>query len=137
MEAIMEVAEFERVRDRFVHVVHERFPDAPISRIEVLQYGDDPEVEPGQLIARLVIDTPADAHERVRAFEAFHSQYGEAFHELRQELDKLAAPVLLQIVAGGEPGAPGGITGPRIQQLSARSEPCGPGPDGPELTPVM
>ena len=133
----MELAEFERVRDQFVDLVHERFPDAPISRIEVLKYGDDPEVEPGQLIARLVIDTPADAHERVRTFEAFHSQYGDAFHELRRELDKLAADVLLQIVAGGEPGSPGGITGPRIQQLSARSEPCGPGPDGPELTPVM
>jgi hypothetical protein len=132
MEAIMEVAEFERVRDQFVHLVHERFPDAPISRIEVLQYGDDPEVEPGQLIARLVIDTPADATERVRAFEAFHRQYGEAFNELRRELDKLAAPVLLQIVAGDEPFA-----GPRIQQLAARSGPCGPESDGPELTPVM
>src|ERR1700733_14824204 len=137
MEAMMEQAEFERVRDRFVHVVHERFPDAPISRIEVLQYGDDPEVEPGQLIARLVIDTPADAPERVRAFEAFHRQYGEAFDELRRELDKFAAPVLLQMVAGGEPSGPGGITGPRIQQLADRSGPCGPESDGPELTPVM
>jgi hypothetical protein len=137
MEAIMELAEFERVRDRFVHLVHERFPDAPISRIEVLQYGDDPEVEPGQLIARLVIDTPADAHERVRAFEAFHSQFGEAFNELRRELDKLAAPVLLQIVAGGEPSGLGGLGAPRIQQLAARSVPCGPESDAPELTPVM
>src|ERR1700727_3963767 len=121
MEAMMELAEFERVHDQFVDVVHERFPDAPISRIEVLQYGDDPEVEPGQLIARLFIDTPADAPERVRAFEAFHSQFGDAFHELRRELDKVAADVLLQIVAGGEPGGPGGITGTRIQQLSGRS----------------
>jgi hypothetical protein len=134
----MEQAEFERIRDQFVHVVHERFPDAPIKRIEVLKHGDDPEVEPGQLIARLVIDTPADAPERVRAFESFHSQYGDAFHELRQELDKLAGPVLLQIVAGGEPSGPGSIR-PRIQLQGGRSgqAPCGPPPDGPELTPVM
>jgi hypothetical protein len=142
MEAIMEQAEFERVRDQFVHMVHDRFPDAPIRRIEVLQYGDDPEVEPGQLIARLVIDTPSESSERVRVFEAFHSQYGEAFHELRQELDKLAGPVLLQIVAGGEPAGPGGIPGPRIQLLRGGPGPRGPGPrgpgpDGPELTPVM
>jgi len=116
----MEQAEFERIRDQFVHVVHERFPDAPIKRIEVLKYGDDPEVEPGQLIARLVIDTPADAPERVRAFESFHSQYGDAFHELRQELDKLAGPVPLQIVAGGEPSGPGSIR-PRIQLQGGRS----------------
>jgi hypothetical protein len=133
----MELAEFERIRDQFVHLVHERFPDAQIKRVEVLQYGDDPEVEPGQLIARLVIDTPAEAPERVRAFEAFHRQYGEAFHELRRELDKFAAPVLLQMVAGGEPSGPGGITGPRIQQLADRSAPCVPESDGPELTPVM
>ena len=70
----MEQAEFERIRDQFVQLVNERFPDAPIGRVEVLQYGDDPEVEPGQLIARLVIDTPADAHERVRAFDPVESQ---------------------------------------------------------------
>src|ERR1700722_2939370 len=114
MEAIMEQAEFERTRAQFVQLANGRFPDAPIGRVEVLQYGDDPEVEPGQLIARLVIDTPADAPERVRAFESFHSQYGDAFHELRQELDKLAGPVPLQIVAGGEPSGPGSIR-PRIQ----------------------
>jgi len=137
MEAIMERAEFERIRDQFVHDVHERFPDAPIKRVEVLQYGDDPEVEPGQLMARLVIDTPADEPERMRAFESFHRQYGEAFHDLRRELDKLAAPVLLQFVAGGEPSGTGGITGPRIQQLRGGPGPCGPELDGPELTPVM
>jgi hypothetical protein len=133
----MEQAEFERIRDQFVHDVQERFPDAPIERVEVLRYGDDPEVEPGQLIARLVIDTPADGPERLQAFESFHRQYGEAFHDLRRELDKLAAPVLLQFVAGGDPAAPGWITGPRIQQLPGGTGPCGPGPDGPELTPVM
>lgn len=70
-------------------------------------------------------------------FEAFHSQYGDAFHELRRELDKLAGPVLLQIVAGGEPAGPGGITGPRFQLQRGGPGPCSPGPDGPELTPVM
>lgn len=133
----MEQAEFERIRDQFVHDVHERFPDAPITRVEVLRHGDDPEVEPGQLIARLVIDVQADEPERLRAFESFHRQYGEAFHDLRRELDKLAAPVLLQFVAGGGPAGPGGITGPRIQLLHGGPGPCGPGPDGPELTPVM
>jgi hypothetical protein len=137
VEAIMEQAEFERIRDQFVHEVGERFPDAPISRIEVLEYGDDPEVEPGQLMARLVIDVPADPPERMRAFESFHRQYGAAFHDLRRELDKLSVPVLLQAVAGGAPPGPGGATGPRLQLLGGGPGPCGPGPDGSELTPVM
>jgi len=133
----MEEAEFERIRDQFVRDVGERFPDAPISRIEVLEYGDDPEVEPGQLMARLVIDVPADPPERMRAFESFHRQYGEAFHDLRRELDRLAVPVLLQAVAGGEPPGPGGAIGPRLQLFGGGPGACGPGPDGGELTPVM
>ncbi len=128
----MEQAEFERIRDQFVHDVHERFPDAPIKRIEVLEYGDDPEVEPGQLIARLVIDTPADEPERLRAFESFHRQYGEAFHDLRRELDKLAAPVLLQFVAGGEPsGARAGSRARGSSSSAVAQDPAGQEPTDP------
>jgi hypothetical protein len=133
----MEQAEFERIREQFTQAVHDRFPGAPIERIELLKYGDDPEVEPGQLIARIVIETPADPPERMRAFEAFHHERGAAFLELRHDVNKLSAPVLLQLVAGGEQPGPGGITGPRLQLLHGGPGPCGPGPDGPALTPVM
>ena len=78
----MEQAEFERIRDQFVHLVNERFPDAPIGRVEVLKYGDDPEVEPGQLIARLVIDTPADASERVRTFRSESTRLNSSHSEI-------------------------------------------------------
>ena len=44
----MEEAELERMREQFDQLVRERLPGAPIERIEVLQYGDDPEIEPGQ-----------------------------------------------------------------------------------------
>ncbi len=133
----MEEAELARIREQFAEKVHERFPGAPIERVEVLQYGDQPEIEPGQLLARVIIDTPDDEPERRQAFDAFHDEHREAFHDLRRELDKLAAPVLLQFVAGGEPSGPGWITGPRIQQPRGGPGPCGPGTDGPELTPVM
>jgi hypothetical protein len=133
----MDQAEFERIRDRFVQLVDEPFSGAPIGRVEVLEYGQDPEVEPGQVLARLVIDVPTDPPERMRAFEAFHQQYGPAFHDLRRELDKLATPILLQLVAGGEPAGPGGVTGPRLQLLGDGAGPCGPGSGASELTPVM
>lgn len=35
--------------------VRERFPDA-VQRVEVLQYGDDPVIEPGELLVRLTIE---------------------------------------------------------------------------------
>ena len=54
-------------------------------------------------IATMTDEMRAKVFDRVRTFEAFHGQYGDAFHELRRELDKLTAHVLLQIVAGGEP----------------------------------
>ena len=54
----MEEAELARIREQFAEMVHERFPGAPIERVEVLQYGDEPEIEPGQLMARLIIATP-------------------------------------------------------------------------------
>ncbi|MGD0698836.1 MAG: hypothetical protein ABSA02_03025 [Trebonia sp.] len=133
----MEQAELASIRELFDREVHERFPGAPIKRIEVLNYGDEPEVEPGQLVARIVVEAPADPPERMRAFETFHNERREAIHELRRELDKLPIPVLLQVVAGGEQPTAGGITGPRIQLLRGGPGPCGPGPDGPGQTPVM
>ena len=41
----MEEAELARIREQFTQKVHERFSGAPIERIEVLQYGDEPEIE--------------------------------------------------------------------------------------------
>jgi hypothetical protein len=53
----MEEAELARIREQFAEKVHERFPGAPIERVEVLQYGDQPEIEPGQLLARVIIES--------------------------------------------------------------------------------
>lgn len=133
----MEEAELERMREQFDQLVRARFPGAPIERIEVLQYGDDPEIEPGQFLARVVISAPAEEPERLRAFEAFHDEHRTAFRELRQELDKLPVRAILQFKAGGEQGA-GERHGPVLQLMHPRGGPgAGPGPEGPSLTPVM
>ena len=52
----MEQAELDHLRQQFDEVVRTRFPDAPIVEVAVLQYGDDPEIEPGQLLGRVVVD---------------------------------------------------------------------------------
>jgi len=131
-------AELERIREQFDREVRTRLPDVPIERVEVLQYGEDPEVEPGQLFARVVFGTQGDREERERAFKALHDERREAFHELRRELNKLAVPVMLQFVAGGEHApdqhAP---DQPRLMlKLGQARGPIGV-LDAPGLTPVM
>ena len=124
----MEEAELERMREQFDQLVRERLPGAPIERVEVLQYGDDPEIEPGQLLARVVVAAPDEEPERLRAFEAFHDEHRTAFRDLRNELDKLPIRAVLQFKAGGAPGACE-AGGPMLKLAHARG--------GPGLTPVM
>jgi len=128
----MEQAELDRIRQQWDEEVRRRMPGAPIERTEVLQYGDDPEVEPGRLLARVVIDVPSEEAERKRAFDEFHAAHHEAFHELRNELDKLPVPAMLQIIAGGTPVE--GRKGPFFQLMNVRGGGEGPAPGS---TPVM
>ena len=128
----MEQAELDRIRQQFAEEVRRRLPGAPIERIEVLQHGDDPEVEPGQLLARVVVAAPDDEEERKRVFDELHAAHHEAFHELRKELNKLPVPVMLQFIASGTPAED--RKGPIIQLMHARGGGEGPAPG---FTPVM
>jgi len=47
--------------DRIEQQVRQAFPDGAITRVQVLQYGDDPEVEPGQAAVRVFFDWPGRA----------------------------------------------------------------------------
>jgi len=133
----MDEAELARIREQFDHMVRERMPGAPIERVEVLQYGEDPEIEPGQLLARVVVAAPEEEGERLQAFESFHTAHHAAFRLLRDELDKLPVRAILQFKTSGEPCA-GEPHGPVLQLMHARGGPgSGPGPEGPGLTPVM
>ena len=46
------------VTDRIEQQVRRAFPEGAIARVQVLQYGDDPEVEPGQAAMRVFFDWP-------------------------------------------------------------------------------
>ena len=127
----MEEAELARIREQFTQRVSERLPGAPIERIEVLQYGDEPEIEPGQLLARVIIETPDEEPERLQAFDAFHDGHREALHELRSELDRLPTRVTLQFTTGLP------ASGKPRPVIQLGQGPAGPGGGGPGLTPVM
>lgn len=127
----MAQAERERVREMFDREVRERLDGVPV-RTEVLQYGDDPEVEPGQFIARVVLDASDDPVERMRAFKEFHEAHIAAVRGLREALDTLPLNILLQVVASS--GAVDAETGPRIQLLAHGG---GPGGTPTGLIPIM
>jgi hypothetical protein len=46
------------VTDRIEQQVRRALPEGAIARVQVLQYGDDPEVEPGQAAMRVFFDWP-------------------------------------------------------------------------------
>jgi hypothetical protein len=64
----MEQAEVESTRRRVQDAARECFPDAAVQEVALLQYGDDPRVEPGQLVVRVLI--PARAADAADAADA-------------------------------------------------------------------
>jgi hypothetical protein len=46
------------VTDRIEQQVRQAFPEGAVTRVQVLQHGDDPEVEPGQAAIRVFFDWP-------------------------------------------------------------------------------
>jgi hypothetical protein len=142
----MEQAEIDRLTREFDQEVRRRFPDAPIERVAVLQYGDDPEIEPGQLLGRIFIEAPpaaaagaegkdGDKEERGRRLEQFHDTHRPAIRELRREMDKLPASTILEFTVAGEP-AEGEHRGPRLRLAGGPRAGLG-GGEGGTLTPVM
>lgn len=150
----MEQADIDRLRQEFDTEVRRRFPDAPIERVEVLQYGDEPEVEPGQLLGRVILRAPEAAaesdadkggdkgggkdavkEERGRRLEEFHDAHRAAIRELRRELDSLPGGTILEFTVAGE-AAEGEHRGPRLR-LAGKPGGLGPGAEGGQLTPVM
>ena len=128
----MERAELDRLQEQFGQLVRERFPGAPVQRVAVLGYGDDPEIEPGQLLARIYLEAGDGDTAREQALKEFHHVHGEAIRELRRDLSQLPGVGLLEVIPGGEEEA--GCRGPRLR-LMTKADPA-PGGEG-QLVPVM
>ena len=128
-------ANLDHIQQRFEREVRERFPDAPVERVAVLQYGDDPEIEPGELVARVYLEASGGKEERRRVLDTFHDTYRDAIHELRRDLDRIREAGALEFfVSGEDDGEEGKRGGPRIRlgRPSGALE-----ADGDRLVPVM
>jgi|HubBroStandDraft_1064217.scaffolds.fasta_scaffold21669_2 Arc/MetJ-type ribon-helix-helix transcriptional regulator len=80
-EADTDRAVFDSFEREVEHEVHKRFPGDSVQRVVLLHYGDDPEIEPGELWVRVFLraDRPEEYDQIIRAFERDHQAAIEGF----------------------------------------------------------
>jgi len=141
--SVMERAELEQARDQFESEVRSRLGGAAIDTVELLQYGDDPEIEPGELFARVIITVPDGVDEtskeaRGQALEAFHDVHRAPIRELQRELkNRSGGGLTLEFALAGRAADPEAKRGPVLRMKTSPGRgPVG-GSGDPSLTPVM
>jgi hypothetical protein len=119
----------ERIERKIADEARERLGDS-VQQVAVLQYGDDPAIEPGELLVRLTIPAAEGRDGQEQAMHAFEGAHGavlkDFWHDLR---DRLPEAGRLEVRASGDTGH-----GPRLALAGKRM--LG-GIAGPDLTPVM
>jgi hypothetical protein len=130
----MDPMAIERIQQQVQDEVTKRFPGAPVQRTEVLQYGQDPIIEPGELLVRVTIEAAAGPEGREQALKAFESAHGPAIREFRRELSaRLPEARRLEFRAAGDTS-----DGPRmVLRGSVHASMEDRALAGAELTPVM
>jgi hypothetical protein len=129
----MERANLDRIQEQFEQEVSKRFPGAPVQRVAILQYGDDPEIEPGELLARVYLEGSGGKEERRQVLDNFHEAHREAIHELRRDLNRIREAGPLEFWVSGD-DEEDEHRGPRIR-LGGPDRALE--PDGERLVPVM
>ena len=99
-KARLDKTALDRLQQKFGELVRERLPGQAIEEVAVLQYGDDPEIEPGELLARIVLQAGEKEEDRKKAMRAFDDTQREAIHELRRQLNQVPEIGLLEIIVG-------------------------------------
>ena len=101
----MERAEQAMVERVINHEMQERFSAGAVQRAVLLQHGDDPAIEPGQLLVRVFVEASDEP-----GLTAWQSAHQEGIVAIRRELSlRLPAARLLEFTIdspGDQPGAP-------------------------------
>jgi hypothetical protein len=132
----LEQAALDRLRQLIEEEVTSRFPGVPIAQVRLLQYGDDPVVEPGKLAVRVFL-TAADCEaDREEDREQVLQDFGRSFHRelqsFREDLSrKLPEASRLEFSVGDDGHGPRIMLNRPARSLEARALAGG------DLTPVM
>jgi len=129
----MDRAALEHVEQKVREEVTKRFPGAPVAGVALLGYGDDPAVEPGEILLRITIEAPDGRAGREEVMEAFHRANRKQIEQFRDDLMmKLPEMRRLEFRAGGNDAQVLHLTlGRPDRPLEARAAGAG------DLTPVM
>ena len=121
--------------DRIEDQVRSVFPEGAIERVQVLQYGDDPEVEPGETAIRVLIASgpPEDEEAAGENLRDFHEANRAAIKRLRHDLPRFIGWIEFRPADSAQPHGP--MLKLRIGGDRGREYP--PGEAAEELTPVM
>jgi hypothetical protein len=136
----MEREQLERARQKFEEGLRERLTGA-IEKVELLQYGDAPEIEPGEILARVVLGAPdgadtSDKKVREEVLESFHDANREAIRKIQKEFRTRGEAAALEFTVTGTSRDPD-MHGPVMKmRFGGRPGPLG-GIGDPSLTPVM
>ncbi len=71
----MDQAAIDHIEQQIDGEVKKRFPGA-VRRVTVRQYGDDPVIEPGDLLVRVIIEAPEEREGQQEALDAFQKAHG-------------------------------------------------------------
>jgi hypothetical protein len=130
----MERAAMDRIQHVIDDEVTKRFPEGAVRRAVLLQYGDDPVVEPGELMVRVLIEASGEPKNYGESLEAWAREHGTRMREFRRELaERLPEASRLEVTLD-DPGVPYDHR-PRWTVGGGGWLPYG--GDGGDLTPVM
>src|SRR5262252_1092458 len=117
-EAGMDRAVLESVEREIDDEVRARFPGDVIKQAVLLRYGDDPEIEPGQLWVRVLLraDRPEEYEQIIQAFMRDHEGQPAMEEFPRYLADKLREIRLVEFTFPNNPVTSGGH-GPRCSMI--------------------
>jgi hypothetical protein len=106
----VERAEQDQLERVINHELNERFAAGAVQRAVLLQHGDDPAIEPGQLMVRVFVPPPDGPEDREQALAAWQDAHRAGMEEIRRELSlRLPSARLLEFTFDDS-----GSTTPRI-----------------------
>jgi Peptidase family S41/N-terminal domain of Peptidase_S41 in eukaryotic IRBP len=123
----VELAEMQRMQRRIEGEVKARFPAGAVRRVAVLQHGDDPVVEPGELLVRVFIEADAGPDDYQRALDGWAREHQVAMRRMRRELSLRLPPARLlefTVKDADGPGAAARITMPDDPALTDQPVPA-------------
>ena len=82
----MERADKDRLERVINRTVRERFSAGAVERAVVLEHGDDPAIEPGQLMVRVFVPEPEEPADYEQALAAWQEAHRAGMDTMRREL---------------------------------------------------